>query len=35
MAARPRNVSDEDLINATIRVMSRLGPVKLTLAEVA
>ena len=35
MAGRPRNVSDEDLINATIRVMSRLGPVKLTLAEVA
>ena len=35
MAGRPRTVSDEDLINATIRVMSRLGPVKLTLAEVA
>ena len=35
MAGRPRSVSDEDLINATIRVMSRLGPVKLTLAEVA
>jgi AcrR family transcriptional regulator len=28
-------VSDEELIAATIRVMSRLGPVKLTLAEVA
>ncbi|HXT30030.1 MAG TPA: TetR/AcrR family transcriptional regulator [Vicinamibacterales bacterium] len=35
MAPRPRTVSDEDLINATMRVMSRLGPVKLTLAEVA
>ena len=35
MAARPRTVSDEDLINATIRVMSRLGPVKMTLAAVA
>jgi AcrR family transcriptional regulator len=35
MAGRPRTVSDEDLINATIRVMARLGPVKLTLAEVA
>ena len=35
MAARPRTVSDQDLMSATIRVMSRLGPVKLTLAEVA
>jgi AcrR family transcriptional regulator len=35
MAARPRTVSDEDLINATIRVMSKLGPVKMTLAAVA
>ena len=35
MAARPRTVSDEDLINATARIMSRLGPVKLTLAAVA
>jgi AcrR family transcriptional regulator len=33
--ARPRIVSDEDLTNATIRVMSRLGPVKLTLAAIA
>ena len=32
---RPRTVSDEDLIAATLRVMARLGPVKLTLAEVA
>jgi AcrR family transcriptional regulator len=35
MAPRPRTVSDDDLIAATLRVMSRLGPVKLTLAEVA
>jgi AcrR family transcriptional regulator len=35
MAARPRTLSDDDLINATMRVMSRLGPVKLTLAEIA
>lgn len=35
MAGRPRTVSDEDLVNATIRVMSRLGPVKLTLAAIA
>jgi len=35
MAGRPRTVSDEHLINATIRVMSRLGPVKLTLAAIA
>jgi AcrR family transcriptional regulator len=35
MTARPRTVSDEDLINATLRIMSRLGPVKLTLAAVA
>jgi AcrR family transcriptional regulator len=33
--ARPRTVSDDDLIAATTRVMSRLGPVKLTLAAVA
>ena len=35
MAARPRTVSDDDLIDATIRLMSKLGPVKLTLAAVA
>ncbi len=35
MAGRPRTVSDEDLLTATIRVMSRLGPVKMTLAAVA
>ena len=33
--ARPRIVSDEDLVNATIRIMGRLGPVKMTLAAVA
>jgi AcrR family transcriptional regulator len=35
MAARPRTVSNEDLIGATMRVMSKLGPVKMTLAAVA
>ena len=35
MAARPRTVSDDDLVQATIRIMSRLGPVKMTLAAVA
>lgn len=35
MAARPRTVSDQDLMMATARVMGRLGPVKLTLAAVA
>jgi AcrR family transcriptional regulator len=33
--ARPRTVSDEELIAATVRLMSRLGPVRLTLAAVA
>ena len=33
--ARPRTISDEELIAATVRVMSRLGPVKMTLAAVA
>lgn len=35
MAARPRTVSDEDLMRAAARAMGRLGPVKLTLAAVA
>jgi len=35
MAARPRTVSDDELMQATIRLMARLGPVKLTLAAVA
>jgi AcrR family transcriptional regulator len=35
MAGRPRTVSDEELLTATIKVMSRLGPVKMTLAAVA
>ena len=33
--ARPRTVSDEKILWATIGAMSRLGPVKLTLADVA
>src|SRR5688500_6504416 len=33
--ARPRTVSDDEILMATIRAMSRLGPVKLTLADVA
>jgi AcrR family transcriptional regulator len=33
--ARPRTVSDEGILAATIRAMTRLGPVKLTLADVA
>lgn len=32
---RPRSVSDADIFAATGRAVSRLGPVKLTLAEVA
>jgi AcrR family transcriptional regulator len=32
---RPRTVSDEQILMATIRAMTRLGPVKLTLADVA
>ncbi|MEO6235637.1 MAG: TetR/AcrR family transcriptional regulator [Vicinamibacterales bacterium] len=35
MPGRPRTVSDQDLISATLRIMSRLGPVKLTLAAIA
>jgi AcrR family transcriptional regulator len=33
--ARPRTVSDDEILAATIRAMTRLGPVKLTLADVA
>ena len=33
--ARPRTVSDDQIIFAAIRAMSRLGPMKLTLADVA
>lgn len=35
MSPRPRTVSDEDILAAALRAMTRLGPVKLTLAEVA
>jgi AcrR family transcriptional regulator len=35
MSPRPRTVSDEHVLHATQRVMSRLGPTRLTLAAVA
>jgi AcrR family transcriptional regulator len=35
MTPRPRTVSDEQILFATQRIMSRLGPTKLTLAAVA
>jgi AcrR family transcriptional regulator len=35
MSPRPKATSDADLLAATGRAVSRLGPVKLTLAEVA
>ena len=35
MSPRPRTVTDDALIFATTKTMARLGPVKLTLAEVA
>lgn len=35
MSPRPRTVTDEAILNATLRAMSRLGPARLTLAEVA
>jgi AcrR family transcriptional regulator len=35
MSPRPRTVTDDQILMATIKTMSRLGPVKLTLAEVA
>lgn len=35
MAARPRKASDEVVFAAAARVMSRLGPGQLTLAEIA
>lgn len=35
MSPRPRQVSDDDLLKATFRALSRLGPGKLTLADVA
>ena len=35
MSPRPRETSDEELLAATMRVMTRLGPAQLTLADVA
>jgi AcrR family transcriptional regulator len=35
MAARPRKVSDDDVFSATHRVMQRVAPGELTLAEIA
>lgn len=35
MCARPRSVSDEELLQATARAVSRVGPARLTLADVA
>lgn len=35
MSPRPRLASDADLLGATHRVLGRVGPVRLTLAEVA
>ncbi len=35
MSPRPRTVTDEAILQATHRAMARLGPVRLTLSEVA
>lgn len=35
MSPRPRTISDEDVLIATIRAISRVGPVRLTLRDVA
>jgi AcrR family transcriptional regulator len=35
MSARPRKVSDEDVFGAVLRVMNRLAPAQVTLAEIA
>jgi AcrR family transcriptional regulator len=35
MSPRPRTVADGDILTATAAVMSRLGPARLTLADVA
>ena len=35
MTPRPRSVSDADVLAATARVMSRVGPRELTLADIA
>ena len=35
MSPRPRKVSDDDVLAATVRVMGRVGPTQLTLGEIA
>lgn len=35
MSPRPRKASDDEIFSATTRVMTRLGPAQLTLADVA
>ena len=35
MSPRPRETTDEEILAATGRVMQRLGPAQITLAEVA
>lgn len=35
MSARPRKVSDEEVFGAVVRVMNRLAPAQMTLAEIA
>ena len=35
MCPRPRAASDADILDATARAMARLGPARLTLADVA
>lgn len=35
MSPRPRQASDEDILKAAFRAISRLGPVRMTLADVA
>jgi AcrR family transcriptional regulator len=35
MSPRPRQASDEDILRAAFRAISRLGPARLTLADVA
>ena len=35
MSPRPRKASDEEIFAATTRVMSRVGPTQLTLADIA
>ena len=35
MSPRPRETTDEEILSATARVMQRLGPTQITLADVA